>query len=314
MAHSGSKIVIYAAIAGNLAIAVTKFIAAALTGSSAMLSEGVHSVVDTGNGVLLLFGIRQSRKPADDEHPFGRGQELYFWTLIVAIMIFAVGGGISFYEGVIHALHPEPIESPHINYIVLGFSILFEGVSWTIALLEFRKVKGERGYFQAVRESKDPTIFTVFFEDTAALLGLLVALVGVSLGHMLEMPVLDGVASIVIGAILAGVAILLAVETKSLLIGEAADPSTIADARALAEADPAVACFIRARTMHFGPREVLLNMDLIFERDLGADEVASAIDRLERCLREKHPELRYIYLEAKAMAGPLRKEDIEKEC
>ncbi len=312
MAHSGSKVVIFAAIAGNLAIAITKFVAAAITGSSAMLSEGIHSVVDTGNGLLLLFGIRQSQKPANEEHPFGRGQELYFWTLIVAIMIFAIGGGISFYEGVMHVLHPSEIQSVMISYVVLGFSILFEGISWTVALIEFRKLKGDMGYLEAVRASKDPTTFAVFFEDSAALLGLLVALIGISLGHALHEPRFDGAASIVIGLILAGVATLLAYETKSLLIGEAAAPQTEADVRAIIESDETVACFVKARTMHMGPSQVLLNMDLQFQPHLTAQEVADSIDRIEKKIREKHPEIVYIYLEAKTMK-PAKKADCRDE-
>lgn len=301
MAHGGSKIVIYAAIAGNLAIAVTKFIAAYFTKSSAMLSEAIHSVVDTGNGLLLLFGIKQSAKPPDEDHPFGRGKELYFWSLIVAIMIFAVGGGISFYEGVLRCLNPEPMHNVNLSYIVLGLSIFFESISWTIAFREFRKAKGDKGYFEAVHESKDPTTFVVFFEDTAALLGLSVALIGIYLGHTLDMPILDGVAAIVIGLILGAVAILLAYETKSLLIGESANKKTVNDIRAIAEADPAVARFIRARTMHFGPHEVLLAMDIIFKPELSSANVAEAIDSLERNIRSLHPELRYIYLEAKSV-------------
>jgi len=308
MAHTGSKIVIFAAIAGNAAIATTKFIAATVTGSSAMLSEGIHSLVDTGNGLLLLLGIRQSQKPADENHPFGRGKELYFWALIVAIMIFAVGGGISFYEGILHCLHPEPMRNIIWNYVVLGFSIVFESISWTVAFREFLKQKGDQGYFESVRTSKDPTTFTVFFEDTAALLGLMAALTGISLGHLLEMPILDGVASIVIGLILGAMATFLAYETKSLLIGEAADKKTVADVQALAEADPAVARFVRARTMHFGPDEVLLTMDLLFQPDLTVAQLAKAIDRLEENIRAIHPKLRYIYLEAKAVTGEAKEE------
>jgi cation diffusion facilitator family transporter len=183
MATGGSKTVIFAAMAGNLAIAVTKFAAAFLTHSSAMLSEGIHSLVDTGNGLLLLYGIRQSNLPPDDEHPFGHGKELYFWTLIVAVMIFALGGGISIYEGVVHIIRPTELNDPTINYIVLVLAFLFEGAAWSVALREFRKVKGDLGYLQAVRQSKDPTTFTVLFEDSAAMLGLITAFLGIYLGH-----------------------------------------------------------------------------------------------------------------------------------
>jgi len=301
MAHSGSKAVIFAAIAGNVAIAATKFVAAFVTGSSAMLSEGIHSLVDTGNGLLLLWGIRQSRKPADAEHPFGRGKELYFWTLIVAILIFAVGGGVSLYEGVIHLRHPSVLTDVKWNYIVLGLSILFEGASWMVAFKEFRKHMGKRGLLASVHASKDPTTFTVFFEDSAALLGLVVALAGISLGQALHVPELDAAASMVIGGILAGVAVLLAYESKGLLIGEAVAPEVLKDIRALAEADPAVKCLAKSLTMHFGPEEVLLNMGIIFRPELTATEVAEAVDRLEKAIRERHPEIRYIYLETKAL-------------
>jgi cation diffusion facilitator family transporter len=308
MSHAGSKIVIYAAIAGNSAIAITKFIAAGVTGSSAMFSEGIHSLVDSGNGLLLLFGIKQSKKPADKKHPFGRGQELYFWTLIVAIMIFAVGGGISFYEGVLHVLNPSPIHNPRLNYIVLGFSIVFESVTWFVAYREFCRTKGKLGHIEAMRASKAPTTFAVLLEDTAALLGLIVALTGIALSDLLHMPVLDGVASIVIGLILASVAAFLAYETKSLLIGESAVPETLADIQQIAEEDPAVENFVRARTMHLGPYEVLLAMDLHFSPKKTSLELADAIDRLEEKIRSKHPEIKYIYLEAKGVKGKKKAE------
>lgn len=308
MSHAGSKIVIYAAIGGNSLIAITKFIAAGLTGSSAMFSEGIHSLVDSGNGLLLLYGIKQSKKPADEKHPFGRGQELYFWTLIVAVMIFAVGGGISFYEGVLHVLHPTPVHNPQLNYIVLGFSIFFESITWFVAYREFNKFKGKLGHIQAMRASKAPTTFAVLLEDTAALLGLIVALVGIALSHALNMPVLDGVASIIIGLILAGVAIFLAEETKGLLIGESAVPETVRDLEKIAEDDPAVERFIRARTMHMGPYEILLAMDLLFYPEMSSVELADAIDRIEIKIREKHPEIKYIYLEAKGVRGKKKSE------
>src|ERR1051325_5263645 len=237
---AGTKTVVYAALAGNLAIAVTKFVAAAITGSSAMLSEGIHSVVDTGNGALLLLGVRLSRKPPDATHPFGYGMELCFWSLVVAIMIFALGGGMSVYEGVTHITHPNQLKDPTWNYIVLGFALLFEGISFLFAMKAFRKEKGKRGIWQTVHTSKDPTTFTVLFEDTAALLGLLVALVGISLGHWLNKPYLDGVASIVIGAILGVVAAFLAYESKGLLIGEGVDDETLDSIRAIAAEDSAV--------------------------------------------------------------------------
>jgi cation diffusion facilitator family transporter len=303
MASGSSKTVIYAAIAGNLAIATTKFIAAFTTGSSAMLSEGVHSLVDTGNGVLLLFGIRQAAKPPDDRHPFGRGKELYFWTLIVAVLIFGVGGGISIYEGLKHIQHPEVVKNPTINYVVLGFAFVFEGAAWYVAFREFRKLKGRRGYIQAVRESKDPTTFTVLFEDSAAMLGLVVAFFGVFLGHTLGIPQLDGIASVVIGLILCAVASFLAYESKGLLIGEGVDAQTRADVTKFVEADPDVDTLVRALSLHFGPMDVLLTLEITFRPNLSAGEAAAAIDRMDKAIRAAHPEVKHLFVEAQSIAA-----------
>ncbi|MFY7998719.1 MAG: cation diffusion facilitator family transporter [Candidatus Kapaibacteriota bacterium] len=298
---SGSKGVIYAAMAGNLAIAITKFAAAAITGSSAMLSEGVHSLVDTGNGLLLLYGLKSSAAPPDEQHPFGRGKELYFWTLIVAILIFALGGGISIYEGIQHIRHPEPSTNPTLNYIVLGLSMLFEGAAWYVALREFRKVKGDMGYIKAIRASKDPSTFTVLFEDTAAILGLFVAMVGIYCGNTFGIPELDGAASVVIGVILGLVAIFLAYESKGLLVGEGVSKSVLADIRRIAEADAAIARLGRLLTMHFGPHEILLTIEIHFEPLLSADAVAAAIDRIDRAIRAAHPDVKHIFLEAQSL-------------
>jgi cation diffusion facilitator family transporter len=298
-----SKTTIFAAIGANLAIAITKFIAAVITGSSAMTSEGIHSLVDTGNEFLLLLGVRASQKPADDSHPFGYGQELYFWTFIVAILIFAVGGGMSIYEGVTHLISPSPLENPLWNYIVLGTAILFEGTSWTIAFKQFLPSKGNQPFVQAIRRSKDPTIFTVLFEDSAAILGLIVALCGVFFGHILNNPYLDGIASIVIGLILAVVAVLLAYESKGLLVGESADTATVNDIRSLAKSDPAVQDVMRVMTLHFGPQDVLLNLEIQFVKQLSSEEVAAAVDRLEAGIRQRHPEVRQIFVEAKALTS-----------
>jgi len=299
----GSNTAIFAAIGGNFAIAVTKFIAAAVTGSSAMLAEGMHSLVDTGDGLLLLLGIRRSRRPADEAHPFGHGKELYFWTLIVAVLIFALGGGMSIYEGITHLTHPEPITDARWNYIVIGIAVLFEGTSWVIALRQFDGAKGDRGYLQAIRASKDPSTFTVLFEDSAALLGLLFALLGIFLGQRLELPELDGVASIAIGLLLATVAVILARESKGLLIGEATDPTTLADIRRLVQADPAVTGLARLLTVHFGPRTVLLTMEVQFAPDLAASDLAAAITRLDRAVRERHAEVRYTFFEAQSFGS-----------
>lgn len=302
MASGSSKVAVYAAIAGNLAIAISKFVAATFTGSSAMLSEGVHSLVDTGNGGLLLLGLKRSQRPPDDLHPFGHGKALYFWTLIVAIMIFAVGGGISFYEGVRHIQHPQPLESPVWSYSVLGLAMVFEGISWSVAWHEFSEVQGERGFWQTIRESKDPTLYTVIFEDSAAMLGLLAALAGVFLTERTGNPVYDGSASIVIGLLLAGVAVYLANESRGLLIGEGTDPDTLADIRRMAEEDEAVVKVRRPLTMHFGPDTVLLTMEIQFNPSLPASELEAVVDRIEKRIRKRHPKIKHIMLEADSIS------------
>lgn len=299
---SGKK-TIFAAIGANLAIAITKFIAAAVTGSSAMLSEGIHSTVDTANELLLLLGIHLSKKPPDENHPFGHGQELYFWSLIVAILVFSVGGGMSIYEGISHLLHPHPLEDPIWNYIVLGVAIVFEGFSWSVAWKEFQPQKGKQSTWQAIRTSKDPTIFTVLFEDSAALLGLIVAFLGIFFGHLFNNPYLDGTASIVIGLILAVIAVLLAYESRGLLLGESANSSTVASIRGIAASDPSVEGVMRVLTMHFGPHEILLNLEIQFHKTLSAEEVASAVERLEKTICKKHPDIKNIFIEAQSLTA-----------
>lgn len=293
---------IYAAILGNFAVAVTKFVAAVVTGSSAMLAEGVHSVVDTGNGLLLLLGIRKSRKPADATHPFGHGKELYFWTLIVAILIFAVGGGISIYEGVQHLQHPEPVEDAKWAYGVLVLAMIFEGYAWSVAYRQFKVEKGAGGFLHEVRVSKDPTTFTVLFEDSAAMLGLIIAFLGIFFGELLGNPYLDGAASILIGVVLMGVASFLAFESKGLLLGEAVDDATLKDISRIAEEDPDVIRGVRPLTMHFGPHEVLLTMELEFEAGLTAEQTAAAIERLDETIRSKHPQIKHIFIEAQSIS------------
>jgi len=231
MAGHSNKKVIYAALAGNSAIAVMKAAGATYTGSSAMLSEAVHSMVDTGNQALLLYGIRRSARPADERHPFGYGREIYFWAFVVAILVFAVGAGVSLYEGIHKVQHPEPIRNAFVSYAILSFAMIFEGGAWLIAYRAFNSTRGKRSLLDAVRASKDPSIFTVLLEDSAAMIGLAIAFSGIALGQALDMPVLDGVASILIGLILAGAATLLAQETKALLIGESADPEVVREIR-----------------------------------------------------------------------------------
>jgi cation diffusion facilitator family transporter len=234
MARSTSRPVIYAALGGNLLVAMTKFVAASLTGSAAMLSEAIHSTVDSGNQLLLLLGMRRAARPANTRHPFGHGLQLYFWTFVVAVLIFGVGAGVSVVEGISKIRTPHPVESPWVNYLVLGLALLFEGAVWIVALRAFRETKGSLGWLEAVQFSKDPTVFTVLFEDTAAMLGLLVASAGIALGQFLDTPILDGVASLIIGLILAGTARFLAWECQSLLTGEGVSPAVQASIHAIA--------------------------------------------------------------------------------
>ena len=306
-----SKTAIFAAIIGNLLIAVTKFIAAAFTGSSAMLSEGIHSVVDTGNGLLMLYGLHKSAKPPDKAHPFGHGRELYFWSFVVAISIFAVGGGVSIYEGVSHLRHPVEIENPFWNYVVLGFSVVFEGISWIFGWKAFSKSKKGKSVFEAIHVSKDPTNFTVLLEDSTALVGLIIAFFGVFLGHEFNMPYFDGIASILIGVLLCLVALLLGYETKGLLIGESVDPETIAGVRQIAEAEPTVEKAVKVLTIHFGPSEVLLTLELKFVKGISATDLRVAIRRIELAVREKFPEITRVYYEAESLSVQEIKERAE---
>lgn len=297
---TGSKKVIYAALIGNSLIAVTKFAAAFYTGSSAMLSEGIHSLVDTGNQGLLLYGLARSKKPADEKHPFGYGAELYFWAFVVAIIIFAVGSGVSIYEGIHKILNPHEVANPYVNYVVLAAAMVFEAVAWWIALKEFKAVKGNGTYMQAIRDSKDPALFTVLFEDTAAMLGLMVAFVGLAIAQYFGLLWMDGVASVVIGLILAGTAWFLAYETKSLLIGEAASPDMIASVRALAIATPGVVAMNELRTLHRGPEDVLLGVSVDFEDTMTAGHVEKAIYQLEIAVKAQYPVVTRIFIEVQA--------------
>ncbi|MGD8709574.1 MAG: cation diffusion facilitator family transporter [Ectothiorhodospiraceae bacterium] len=297
---ASSKKVIIAALAGNSLIAVTKFAAAALTGSSAMFSEGVHSVVDTGNQVLLLHGLRQARKPADARFPFGHGKEVYFWSFVVAILIFAVGAGISIYEGVQSILHPHPVENVLVNYVVLGLAVVFEGVAWFYALGEFTKAKGKWGYVEAVQRGKDPSMFVVLFEDSAALLGLLVAGAGLGLAEYTGLSWFDGVASVIIGLILGGTAVWLAYETKGLLIGESANRRVVDGIRNMAAGVEGVKGVNEVLTMHMGPNFVLVNISVTFADSIPASQVASAIDALDREIKQSFSSVKRVFVEAEA--------------
>jgi len=297
---SSSKKVIYAALLGNALIAVTKFIAAFMTRSSAMFSEGVHSVVDTGNQVLLLHGLRQSKKPADEHFPFGHGKEIYFWSFVVAILIFAVGAGVSVYEGVRHLFHPSPIESPLVNYVVLALAMLFEGAAWFFAWKEFSKAKGPHGYVEAVQRGKDPSMFVVLFEDSAAMLGLVVAFLGIFLGQITGIAQFDAVASILIGLILGGTAIWLAYETKGLLIGESANEEVVQSIRDIVREHEAIKHINEVVTMHMGPDYILVNLSVDFINGVPAEEVESAVTQLTKRLKQSMPRVKRVFIEAEA--------------
>lgn len=302
MASTSSKVPIYSAIVANLAIAVAKFVAAGFSGSSAMVSEGIHSLVDTGNGCLLLLGIHKSKKPADDSHPFGHGKELYFWSLIVAILIFSIGGGMSFYKGIAHINDPAPLTDPFWSYIVLGLAFVFESVVLYLALKSFQEFKGDKSYWKAIKLSKDPGSFAVILEDLAALIGVLIAFAGIFFGHYFNEPVYDAYASILIGVILTLIAVFLAYESKGLLIGEGADPEMAKSILDLAIADPAVHSSKNPLTMYFGPHEVFLALDISFNMDQSSEDLEDAITRLEKNIRTKHPKVKRIFIEANAIA------------
>ena len=300
MASANSKKVIYAALIGNSLIAVTKFSASVYTGSSAMLSEAIHSLVDTGNQCLLLVGLKKSKQRADEQHPFGYGRELYFWAFVVAILIFAVGAGVSIYEGIKKVQHPHPVTSPMINYAVLTLSMIFEGFALHVAVKEFNKARGDTPFFRAVRQSKDPATFTVVFEDTAAMLGLIVAFIGLLAADWFNLPVLDGVASIGIGLILAATATFLAYETKALLIGEAADPEVDRGIREIVTGHKPIKNLNELRTMHMGPDDVLMALSIDFFDHYKAGTVEKTIYQLEREIKATYPQMRRIYIEVQA--------------
>lgn len=300
MSASGSLKVIIAALIGNTLIAITKFTAAVITGSSAMLSEAIHSLVDTGNQGLLLYGIKRANKPADKDYPFGYGKEIYFWSFIVAILIFALGAGVSIYEGVRHILAPEPIKNPHVNYIVLSLALLFEGAAWYMALKEFQKGKGKWSYIKAVQRAKDPSIFVVLFEDTAALLGLLVAFLGVLLTQITGILWFDGLASIIIGLILASIAIWLAIETKGLLIGESANSEVNQEIHAIAASYSDIDHVNEVLTLHMGPGFILVNISIDFMDHVSAAEVEHTIAAIDQEIKARNVLVKRVFIEAES--------------
>jgi len=290
MASDSTKVV-YAALAGNILVAATKAAAAVLTGSSGMMSEAVHSFVDTGNEVLLLYGQHRSRHKPDGDHPFGYGRELYFWSFIVAVLIFAVGAGVSFFEGVDHLRAPHRIDHPVINYVVLGLSFLFEGASWTVAVRTIHRTKGKLSYWEAFRRSKDPPQFMVLLEDSAAIIGILVAWLGTWLSQLTGNPRFDGAASILIAIVLAVVSIALARESKELLIGERADPVMADDIAEIARHIEGIHGVNGIITSQMSPDEIVAAMSVEFERDLHVPDVERVVADLEKRVREKHPDV-----------------------
>lgn len=300
--RSSSSKVVYAALLGNLLIAATKFIAAFFTGSSAMLSEAVHSSVDTSNELLLLYGMRRSKRPPDAQHPFGHGRELYFWSFIVALMVFGIGAGVSFYEGIAHIRHPEPIQNFTINYVVIGLSFLFEFGSWMIALKAFRATKGQRGYLEAVEVSKDPTTFTVLFEDSAALVGLMIALTGIICAQHFAMPMLDGVASLGIACVLGVTGIALARRTKELLLGERTWPELEKSIVDVAARQPGIANANGVLTSHVGPDQVVVALSVEFEDNLTAPQIEQCVNSLEREVKSRYPQVSSLFVKPQTAA------------
>ncbi|HEX3864664.1 MAG TPA: cation diffusion facilitator family transporter [Stellaceae bacterium] len=298
--HDSSIKVLIAALAGNVAIAIAKTAAAIITGSAAMLSEAIHSGVDTGNEILLLFGLRRAARPPDAAHPFGYGLQLYFWVFVVAVLIFGFGAVFSLLEGIHKLRHPEPVAHAFVNYIVLGVSIVFEIGSWAVAFREFSRQRTDYGLFETARRSKDPTVFAVLFEDSAALIGLTLALLGIGLADLLQMPALDGVASIGIALVLALTALFLGYESQSLLTGEAVFPEVRQAIERIAIGTPGVGTINQVLTMHFGPGDVLVALSLDFDDAISAADVERAVAQIERAIKADFPEVNRVFVEAKS--------------
>lgn len=295
-ARSSSTVVIYAALAGNLLVAITKATAAAWTGSSAMFSEAIHSFVDTGNEVLLLYGLHRSERRPNPAHPMGSGRELYFWSFTVAVLLFALGAGTSFYEGILRIQNPQPVSDPLVSYVVLLLAFLFEGASWTVAFKQFMVVKGPIGFYEAFRRSKDPPSFMVLFEDSAALIGIVIAGLGTYVATSLKAPVFDGIASILIGLVLAGTSILLAKESKSLLIGEQADPRLSSSIRNIAAHNFPALQVNGILSAQLAPDQILVALSLEFADQLRAREIEAIVVDLERVIRTAHPEVITVFI------------------
>ncbi|MBC7576358.1 MAG: cation transporter [Tardiphaga sp.] len=298
---SSSKLVIYAALAGNLLVSITKFGAAAWTGSSAMLSEGVHSLVDTVNQALMLYGIHRASAPPDAQHPLGHGRELYFWSFVVALLIFALGAGVSIYEGVVHILHPEPIENFRVSYVVLGLSFVFEGTTWWIAVRAFSKQRGTLGFIEAATRSRDPTSYLVLFEDSAALAGIAIAVAGTLAVQLTGIEAFDGVASVGIGLLLAATSLFLARESKGLLIGEPAREPARRSILEIADGSPGVSKVGRLITVHLAPHQIVAALDIDFTNDLRASEIEAIAGTIERRIREVNPDVTMVFISPKSI-------------
>ncbi len=306
MSSGTSTWAVLASTAGAGALTATKFTAAAFTGSAAMLAEGIHSLVDTGNCLLLYLGLRRSARPPDPSHPFGYGMELYFWTLVVALVMFAAGGVVTVGEGVLRIIKPNKLDHLGWSYAVLGLAAVFDGCTFAVAFRGFYKSKGEVAFWEGVRRVKDPSVLTVLLEDAASLVSVVIAFLGIFLGHRLSAPYLDGVASLLIGLLMGGVALGLVYQSKTLLVGESANEEVVAGVRAAVEADGAVDEIIDLLAMQLSPKDVLLNLKVRFHDGLSTHEVAAAVDRLEEALRGRHPEIRRIYIEPAPTADPRR--------
>ena len=300
MSTGSSKTSIYAAMAANIAIGIAKFIGASISGSSAMLSEGIHSVVDSVNEVLLLYGLKQSEAGPDEQYPLGRSQELYFWSLMVAVLIFALGGGISVLQGIRSLQTPETASNPLVSYCVLGAAAVFEGAALAVSIREFKKTQDDAklGLWKAIGRSKDPGAFIVIVEDSAALVGLVMAFAGVWLSEHTGNPVYDAIASISIGGLLTVVATALVAKTKGLLVGESASPETRESIKTIVRSDEAVSASEAPITLHLGPQDVLLALNIEFKDGLSSDEIEAAVRRIENNIRAAHDEVKRIFIEA----------------
>ncbi len=294
---SSSKTPIYTALAANLGIAIVKLAAAIFTGSSAMVSEGIHSLVDTSNEVLLLLGISRSQKPADEKRPFGYGRELYFWSFVVSLLFFAMGGGFSIYEGIEHLRNPEQVKNPIWNYAVLAIAFIFDGLSFITAMKEFNRQRGAISFWRAVRESKDPTTFVVLFEDAADVIGILIAFTGIFIGQLLHNPYLDGIASVLIGLLLTAVAIVLVRESRSLLMGETPDTAELNEVVKIVESNPAVNKVVKHLSNYLAPEEVIMAIKVNFKRDVSSQDVTKAIENIRSEIQGAYPHYKQLFIE-----------------